>query len=54
MFNIIKDNMEISIMILTLLIMLLGFLLYKKYPELRKRIKERRLEADYFRKMSKR
>jgi hypothetical protein len=46
--------MEIKIMVLVLLIMLFVLLLYKKYPEFKRRLKDKRLEADYFRKMSKR
>lgn len=46
--------MEIIVMILALLIMLFMLFLHKKYPEIRRKLKEKRLEADYFRRMSKR
>ncbi len=48
------DCMEIKIMVLGLLIMLFTLFLYKKYPEIKRKLKDRKLEADYFRKMSKR
>lgn len=46
--------MEIIIMILGLLVVLTLLFIFKKYPEIRRRIKEKKLEADYFRRMSKR
>jgi hypothetical protein len=46
--------MDVKIMILGLLILLFVLFLFKKYPDLKKRWKDRKLEADYFRRMSKR
>jgi hypothetical protein len=41
-------------MILALLVLLLGLYIIKKTPELRRKLRDRRLEADYFRRISRR
>ena len=47
------EQMMIKVMVLALLVMLAVYVLYKKYPDLKRRLRDRRLEADYFRRIRK-
>lgn len=45
------EQMMIKVMVLALLVMLTVFIVFRKFPDIKRRLRDRRLEADYFRRI---